>query len=501
MDDIIKILLEAEIDDGSIGKIQNQIDKVQKNAKPIKIEVNTKGAVDSMSQMSRALTDAAKMERDYTKAIQMRLNEHHTAALKTNRNINREHNQEIKDAIKLEKDHAKAIQMRLKEHHSAALAINKSIESEKKKSEVLKEQIELFKRRQAMRIDRIEQKHDGGYDVEALEKYKQQLNELGVASKKPKSQMKDMAMGISEVESAARLSGSSVESFSSKMLGMTKQVAAFAGISLSIAGVARAVKGGVQSVTSLDTSLTELNKVANLSTNELSQFTDEAYAAGKEIGRTGQEVIDATAEFKRAGYTIGESFGLSDDSLLLTNVGDGINNVEEATSSLIAILKGFKMEATESSHAVDALNEVSNNYAVDAKNLTDVLERTAGTVAQTGTSYEELLGLSVGGYETLRNAEMTASGINMITMRLKGMEESGEKVEGLIPKIQGAFDEYTKGAVQIIDEQNGGLNSTYDILQQLSEVYPTLTDEAKAYLNEAVAGNRKQNGGFVQKCA
>ncbi len=71
------------------------------------------------------------------------------------------------------------------------------------------------------------------------------------------------------------------------------------------------------------------------------------------------------------------------------------------------------------------------------------------------------------------------------------MEEDGSAIEGLIPKIQSAFDKYTKGAVSVIDKQNGGLNSTYEILQQLSKVYPNLTDEAMAYINEVVAGNRQ----------
>ena len=148
-------------------------------------------------------------------------------------------------------------------------------------------------------------------------------------------------------------------------------------------------------------------------------------------------------------------------------------------------------EASETSHIVDALNEVSNTFAVDTNNLTEILKRASGTIAQTGTSYEELLGLSTAGFESLRNAEMVASGINMISQRLRGMKEDGESVEGLIPKIQADLDKYTQGAVSVIDKQNGGLHSTYEILSQLSKVYPTLTSEAKAFINESIAGNRQ----------
>ncbi len=39
-----------------------------------------------------------------------------------------------------------------------------------------------------------------------------------------------------------------------------------------------------------------------------------------------------------------------------------------------------------------------------------ILERSAGTLEQSGTTLEEVIGLAVGGYTTLRNAEMVASG-------------------------------------------------------------------------------------------
>lgn len=263
----------------------------------------------------------------------------------------------------------------------------------------------------------------------------------------------------------------------------------------------REIRAGIQSVKDLDKSLTELSKISNISSSQMEIFTDRAFKAGKTLARTGREVVDATAEFMRAGSDMEEAFILGQKALLLTNVGSGIDNVVDASSSLIAIMKGFKLEAQDTTHVVDALNEVANNYALDTVNLTEILKRTSGTLAQTGMGFEELLGLSVGGFESLRSAEQVASGLNMISQRLRGMAEDGSKVEGLVPKIQAAFDKYANGAVSVIDKQNGGLNSTFEILQQLSKVYPTLKDEQKAFINEAVAGNRKQNGGFVQKCA
>lgn len=253
----------------------------------------------------------------------------------------------------------------------------------------------------------------------------------------------------------------------------------------------QAIRQVITQVTNLDSAMVELRKVTDLTDTELESFKEQAYEIANNVGRTGSEVINAEAEFARAGFDESEIANLAEMAIVLTNVGDGIDDVRDASSSIISVLKAFNMEAEESTHIVDALNEVSNNFAIDANNLTDILERTSGTIGQTGTSFEELVGLGVGGYETLRNAEMVASGINMISQRMRGMTEDGEAVSGLIPKIEDALQTYTGGAVSMIDETTGGLRDTYSVLADLAKVYPDLNTQAKAYLNEVIAGNRQ----------
>jgi TP901 family phage tail tape measure protein len=336
-------------------------------------------------------------------------------------------------------------------------------------------------------IDIFASKQKGRYDENALAKIRADIQALTIDTPDLNNKMKQLDIQFGSLKkNASEAGGILTRAFENAFKFLR-----FYLVGGMLVGFVNSIRNGIKEVIALDTALTELNKVADLTSSQLQTFTERAYRAGVEIGRTGIEVINATTEFKRAGYELEEAFNLSQQALLLTNIGDGITDVKEASSSLIAVLKGFKMEAEDTSHVVDALNEVSNNYAVDTNNLTEILKRTSGTLGQTGTSFEELLGLATGGFESLRNAEMVASGINMISQRLRGMSEDGEAVEDLIPKIQEAFDKYTNGAVSIIDKQNGGLHSTFEILQQLSTVYDTLGDEAKAYLNEAIAGNRQ----------
>ena len=370
-----------------------------------------------------------------------------------------------------------------------AKAINKALEEQYK----LSQQLATFQQKMLGfgglkgELDIFGEKFKGKYDESALAKLRKDIESLTPSTANLNKKMKESSMAFSLLKQEAAESGNVL----TRIFENAYKFLRFYLVGGLLVRFVGGLKDSIATVKELDTSLTELNKVADLTSVQLKNITDRAYEAGSAIGRTGKEVIDATTTFKRAGYEIEQAFELSQQALLLTNIGDGINDVTEASSSLIAVLKGFKKEAGETSHIVDALNEVSNNFAIDTVNLTEIMKRVSGTIAQTGTSYEELLGLATGGFESLRNAEMVASGLNMITQRLKGMSESGESVEGLIPKIQKAFDKYTKGAVSIIDKQNGGLHSTFEILQQLSKVYPTLSDEARAYLNEAIAGNRQ----------
>lgn len=248
------------------------------------------------------------------------------------------------------------------------------------------------------------------------------------------------------------------------------------------------VKDMINNVIELDRSLTELNKVCDFTSNGLEQFTEKAYEAAEEVGRTGREVIEAATEFKKAGYDIESSLNLSKVALMMTNVGDGIRNVEEASSSMISVIKGFNLSDSDALMVLDKINEVSNNSPIAFEDITDGLRRVSGTMRQAGNSIDETIGMLVGGFSQLRNIEMVSSGLIMISQRLRGIGEDGEAIEGLAPKIASEF----KSIANIdIEDGNGGLRSTYEILEDMARVFPTLTEKQQQYLGELASGNRQ----------
>lgn len=131
-----------------------------------------------------------------------------------------------------------------------------------------------------------------------------------------------------------------------------------------IHGAKDAIQDMVQQVFDLDESLTELDKVTDLSSSGLQQLADDAFEVGEKIGATGKDVIDATTIFAQAGYDAKEALDLGEQAIMLQNVSEAGATAAGSAETLIAAMKAFNLDASESSHIVDALNEVSNKYAV-----------------------------------------------------------------------------------------------------------------------------------------
>lgn len=121
--------------------------------------------------------------------------------------------------------------------------------------------------------------------------------------------------------------------------------------------VIEGIKKVANTVTDLNTQFTELSKVSDASTSQLyNNFSDFADIA-KEVGGTISDTISATSDWSRNGYDLKQSEELAKVAQIYKNVGDGID-IDEANSSLISTLQGFKLQADDAEHIIDVFNEV-----------------------------------------------------------------------------------------------------------------------------------------------
>ena len=249
----------------------------------------------------------------------------------------------------------------------------------------------------------------------------------------------------------------------------------------------------IDQVKELDDALVELQKVTDLEGESLRKFTDDAYEAGREVAKTGTEMIEAATAFAKAGYK-DEALELGTVAAMYTNIADEAIDASDAADMIISQMKAFNITAEDSIHIIDAINEVSNNYAVSSADIARNLGKASAVMANAGNSMEQYIGLMTAATEVTRNASKAANGLKTLTLRLQGMNDEGERDLEIQAQMEGLFNKLGISVYKV----NGELKNTYEILETLAPVYKTLTNAEKAYVTETIAGKyQAQNAAAI----
>lgn len=160
----------------------------------------------------------------------------------------------------------------------------------------------------------------------------------------------------------------------------------------------------VQQVIDIDSAITELRKVSNETDQRLSKSFENSAITAKDLGSSIKDVVSATADWSRMGYSISDSEELARVSTLYKNVGDGID-ISAANESLISTLQGFQLDAAQAESIVDKFNEVANNYAIDSEGIGEALKRSAASFNAANTDLSKSIALITTTNEVVQDPE------------------------------------------------------------------------------------------------
>lgn len=269
-----------------------------------------------------------------------------------------------------------------------------------------------------------------------------------------------------------------------KLTEKAKEYFNYAIAAMTIQQAAQAVKEMVNNVIELDSSLVELRKVTDLEGDSLDRFVDKAYDMSTNVAKTGKEMIEASTEFAKSGYDPDTALKLGEIALMYGNIADEEVSAGEAANFIIAQMKAFNIEASDAMHIIDAVNEVSNNFAVSSADIANNLGKASAVMANAGNSMEEYIAMMTAITEITRSADKAANGLKTLTLRLQGMNDEGEKDLEVQAKMEALFN---KLGISVY-KTNGELKNTYEIMGTLAPVYEKLTNAEKAYVTETIAG-------------
>lgn len=198
---------------------------------------------------------------------------------------------------------------------------------------------------------------------------------------------------ITKTKRAAHEAGLDVKTFWDLLRQGYEKFGTWSLVTKTFTAVVRTIKKMISTVVELDTAMTELKKVTNLTADEYTRFGKQAATIAKTIGASMTDVIKSTADFARLGYSVDDAAQLAQAALVYKNVGDGITDVNVATESLISTMKAFGVQAQDSMYIVDMFNEVGNNFAISSSGIGDALVRSASALAAAGNNIQESIGL------------------------------------------------------------------------------------------------------------
>lgn len=242
----------------------------------------------------------------------------------------------------------------------------------------------------------------------------------------------------------------------------------------------------VKDIAEINKSMITLERVSNATREELDRFQKISPSMASDLGVLNQELQETTGEIVRLGYSLEEAQKLTELSLTMKNVGD-LESAGQSTNYLIAIMKAFKVEVEEATEIVDFLNHTANTTSVNMRDLGEGVTRMASAMSVANNTMEETMGLLVASTDITRSAEKSSTGIRTISMRLRGLSEDGEEVAGLVPKLEASFK--SMGLTLKKDEHT--FKSTYEIFQDLAEVFSKENDFDQAKILEKIAGKKQ----------
>ena len=243
------------------------------------------------------------------------------------------------------------------------------------------------------------------------------LNGAMIDANKQVKRAPKVAGVYTDIGRSAKENTKHVQKFGSTTLDVTKKVVQFGAVTAVIRGVTSGMGSMVQNVFDLDSALTEFKKVSDLSGESLQKYADNAYDVGRTVAKTGVEMVEAATEFRKSGFSDKDSMELARIASMYQNVADVELSAGEAANFIVSQMKAFNMTAGDAEHIIDAVNEVSNNFAVSSADIATNIGKASAAMATGNVTYEQSIGLMTGMTEITRNGAKAARGLVSIQSR------------------------------------------------------------------------------------
>ena len=254
-----------------------------------------------------------------------------------------------------------------------------------------------------------------------------------------------------------------------------------------------------QNILKLNEAMTNLRVITGTGQAQAMEMMRTYNSLAKELGTTTQAVAQSAAEWLRQGYSVSETNKLIQSSTYLSRLG--FMDMSQSVTALTSVMKGFRVEASNSMEIVDKLTQLDAKYATTAGDIATALSRTSAVAREAGLDLDQTAAALTTMIDiSQQDASSVGNAFKTILARY------GNVKAGVFSKMMGDSED--------IDETNSAINDTEKVLNaigiqvrsssndirdfdevfaELAEKYQYLSDVERAAVTTALGGVRQRN--------
>ena len=240
-----------------------------------------------------------------------------------------------------------------------------------------------------------------------------------------------------------------------------------------------------QNILKLDEATTNLRIVTGSNTEQAKSMMNAYNDLAMQLGTTTQAVAQSAAEWLRQGYSVSEANELIKSSTYLSRLG--FMDMGQSVTALTSVMKGFRIEATDSMDIVDKLTQLDAKYATTAGDIATALSRTSAVAREAGLDLDQtaaalttMIDVSQQDASSVGNAFRTilARYGNVKATAFTSLVGDSEDIDDTNGSINDT--EKVLGAIGIkIRSSSSDMRDFDDVMDELANKWVTLTDVEK----------------------
>ena len=248
----------------------------------------------------------------------------------------------------------------------------------------------------------------------------------------------------------------------------------------------------------MDTILTEISKVSEMTAKQLDELGDRSYAIASKYGVLANNFMKSFQEMSRAGFGEDKTQSLAELATLTQSAGN--LTAELSNEYLIAsnAAYGYSGSVEKLNALLDAQNQVTNRNAVSLTELADATKVAANQLANASISEQEMTALLGTGIATTKESgQVVGRAVKAIVMNLQQVQNTEEGLETTaedLGKVESCLDSL---GIKMKETADGitRLRNPVAILSELAEVYNSLPKDSveRANIISDIGGKYRGN--------